>query len=154
MILALDLSTHVGWAVGGDGKLAAQGTVHLPPPITWGETVCAFNDWLADAITVHSPIACWIEAPLPPGAQTHANTARLQLFLTGAAHTICWRRDVPTYEAHASSVRAAVIGNGRAKKADVMAWCREQGHPFHDNNAADAIALWVYASRQPKRRAA
>lgn len=154
MILALDLSSKVGWAVGREGKLSAQGTLFLPSPITWGDPLIALIDWLADTVTVFDPKECWVEAPLPAQAQTNARTARMQLFLTAAVHIVCCRRELPVMEAHASTVRAAVVGSGRAKKDAVMEWCRAQGHPYHDHNAADAIALWAYACRQPKRRAA
>ncbi len=147
MILALDLATHTGWAVGPRGRrAAASGVLKLPAPVSWGAPMCALIDWAADTCTVFDVAEIWLEAAMPASRQVNDRSARLAFYLAGAMHTFGYRRDVPIREAHAATVRARVVGNGRAKKDDVAAWCRAQGYAPADHNAADALALHGFAA--------
>ena len=54
------------------------------------------------------------------------------------------------FEVAASTVRKTIMGTGRFKagtaKDEVLAWCRNQGWPVPDHNAADACLVWRYAA--------
>ena len=147
LVLALDLSTKVGWACGRAGGEPDHGVLLLPKGVAGlGAVACAFLDGLMDLHEVQHFERVVMEAPLPPQAQTHAHTARLQLYLAGAVETWCYRRSIECREAAAPTVRKAVLGSGRAKKPEVIAWCQAQGWNPTDDNAADALALWRYAT--------
>ncbi|WP_160119660.1 Holliday junction resolvase [Rhodovarius lipocyclicus] len=144
MLLALDLSTHTGWAAAEPSDVPRAGVWHLR-----GDGIGAYGTALQDCLDDLHKLCRFtrvvMEAPLPPGAQTHAATARIQLGLAAAVEMWAYQLSIPCQEASASTVRKAVIGNGRAKKDDVMAWVRRKGWSAIDDNAGDALALWEYA---------
>jgi Holliday junction resolvasome RuvABC endonuclease subunit len=160
LTLALDLSTKMGWGCGRAGAAPDYGTMLLPAgggAGGLGRVYAAAEQALDDLFAVQHFERVIMEAPLPPAAQTQAHTARVQLGLAAVVDLWCFGRDIPVTEAAATTVRAKVLGMGRAKKADVIAWCQAQGWDPGDNNAADALALLAYAQgvrRQPDLRRA
>lgn len=153
LILALDLSTRCGWACGRAGDRPDYGTIRIGGQREGGNLGLAFAgavDAIADLHAVQHFERVVMEAPLPPAAQTHAHTARMQLGLAAVVELWCWRRDIPCTEASALTVRGKVIGRTRfggrdEGKAAVIAWCEAQGWRPGDDNAADALLLLAYA---------
>lgn len=143
-VLALDLSTRVGWAVGRDFEAPAHGVWVLPRMADLGACFSALAASLEDAIAVMRPDTVIMEAPLPPQAQTAMNTARLQFGLAAVTEMICHEREVPCEEAAAYEVRKLVMGKARVEKDAVVAWCRAQGWSPAEHNDADAMALLRY----------
>lgn len=161
-LLALDLSTHVGWAVGlpsADRPLC--GVVHLGGSAGCnGSRHSALVNWLADTITTHRPARIVYESPLvaPEGRAT--TTALLLIGLGQMVELVCYVRDLPPplFE-HAGTVRKAVMGDGRPGKgaelkAAIVAWAEAQGWDVRgDDNAADAAMLWHYTRNKLGRTA-
>jgi Holliday junction resolvasome RuvABC endonuclease subunit len=143
VILATDLSTRVGWAVGRDFEPPRHGVWMLRGP-GLGSRCSSLAACLEDAIEVFRPHVVIMEAPLPPQAQTAAVTARLQFGLAAVCEMICHECEVRCEEAAAYEVRRLILGRARAEKAAVVAWCREQGLEPADDNAADALCLLRY----------
>lgn len=148
-ILTLDLARVTGWAYGPAGaRPQVFGAWDLGPATNGhGVVLAGLADHIGDAFKLHRPSLVVMEAPLPPQAQTSANTARLMLGYCAIVELLCYRWEIAVREARAPEVRKAVIGraNGLDKKA-IVAWCRGKGYAITDHNTADAVVLWHYAS--------
>jgi len=150
-IMALDLSTRVGWAVGVPGERPRYGTWMLPSMADNGRCGAALVAALEDAITVHAPTHIVAEAPLPLPAQNHAATARLQFGLAWTVAMVGYWRDVQTRECSVDKARMGILGRCRfaghrdEAKRVVMGWCEKQGWPVDDDNMADACLLWRWS---------
>lgn len=152
-ILALDLSTRIGWATGRLGETPDHGVIELPKgggAAGLGKVCAAAVDALQDLRdTMHfERIVC--EAPLPPQAQTHAHTARVQLGLAACVDLWAYRREIVCQEVSATTVRGKVLGKARfggrdAAKAAVLAWCHRQGWQPATHDAGDALVLLAFA---------
>ena len=149
VVLALDLSTRAGWAVGRAGERARFGTWVLgSSSVTPAEPWAALLDCLADACAVHKPERIAVEAPLPAAQQRNQQIARLLMGLADMAQIFCYRRAVPYAEYNAATVRSRVLGDGHghAKKQEIIGWCRTRGYDVIDDNAADALLLWHFVT--------
>jgi hypothetical protein len=161
IVMALDLATTTGWAVGPAGGKPVYGSQRLGSPgATSGEVFAAFLGWLVDAIQVHGPRVIVYEAPLPPShmrGKTNVNTARRLMGLPAIAEAVAYRMRVPVIlEATVSDVRQHFIGKrtlpGAEGKLAVKLRCQMLGYSPPDDNASDALALWDYtcANRNQK----
>lgn len=148
-LLTLDLSTRTGWAY-GTPKAAA-----LPAYGTWllgssssnlGRPWAALGDALGAFLAVNKPSRVIFEAPLPAMRQKQERIARLLIGMAVITELICFRRDVRCQEQSAMKPRQTLMGTARPKKDEIVAWCRNQGSTVVDDNAADAIVLWLYAA--------
>lgn len=146
MILALDLSTKTGWALGQAGHRPRYGTWHLgydgaSAPARWA----ALLDAVADVYRLESPTEIHVEAPLPAIRQTSEVNARLLMGLAACVELFAWRRSLSHHEHNAVRVRNRVMGATHPSKAEILAWCRKNGFQPTDDNAGDALILWHYA---------
>ncbi|MBX3502812.1 MAG: hypothetical protein KF889_25485 [Alphaproteobacteria bacterium] len=145
--LALDISTSVGFAVGGPAAAPIFGTHKLPRPADpedFGGRFAAFDLWLGEAIELHKPTLIAFESPIPPrgqNLQTMWLTVRLLIGLVsiaemGAAHAgvDCEEVAVPTW-------KKSFTGSGRADKHQVMARCRQLGILVRTDHEGDAIGI-------------
>lgn len=155
MILALDIATQCGWALGKPGEEPRCGSVRLlGNGASDGSMLAAMSDWLHGQFVTHKPFCVAYEAPLPQ--QSNMNQAKLALRLSGIVELLCWRRRIECRDVHVKSVRAAVIGNGNCKKPDVAAWVVSMGWtlPMRDGDvdfdACDAAAVWAYVTGRRK----
>ena len=147
-ILALDLSSRTGWAVGRSGEVPGHGVWLLPAAtLGLGGAFSALASSLEDALRLFVPGLIIMEAPLPPQAQTAMHSARLQFGLAAITEMLAHEWGVPCEEARATEVRRLVLGKGIATKAEVIAWCREQGLSPAEDNDADALVLLEYRLR-------
>lgn len=149
-VLTLDLARNTGWAYGpaGANKPRAFGVWDLGSAARGGHgaVLATLSDWLGDAFKMYRPALVVMEAPLPPQAQTHANTARLLLGYCAVVELLCYRWSISLREQGAAEVRRRVIGRPRLEKAEIVQWCRDQGHDMSDHNAADAVVLWYFSA--------
>jgi len=144
-LLALDLSTRVGWAYGADFSAPAHGIWELSGGGTsLGARCSALAERLEDAIAVLQPGLVILEAPLPPKAQTAMNSARIQFGLAAVAEMICEEQHVRVEEEKADTVRGFILGRARPQKPEIVAWCKAQGWSPVDHNDGDALMLWRY----------
>ena len=147
VILTLDLATNTGWAVGEATASAVPriGSVRLGRAGDHGSIGVGLDDWLWPFAELNSVDALVVEAAI--GQHAGQQAAKVALGLLMVCEMFAYRRETPIRQCAASSVRARVIGSGRAKKPEVMAWCVKQGWDVPDNDAADAAALWELARR-------
>lgn len=159
MILALDLSTSIGWAVGHIGdRIPKWGVWELPGPAeTFGRRFNAFENCVLDAFEEHRPYVVYVERPIP---QRNNNVVTAEL--TYGIHSIlalhCFRHDIPLERPSADMIRNAVMGRSKltaeekaarlkTKPTIVNPWIAEMGwHEIGHPDAKDAAAVWAYAT--------
>ncbi len=154
-ILALDLATRSGWALGyprdpvpysGSCRFVASEGRAL------GATFSACRNWLRDMLDVETDIGLIVfEAPMVPqhmDGKTSAHVIRILIGLCAVAEEIAYARKLDVREATVSDVRRHFIGTARIKrpeaKSATIAACHRLGWKPADDNAADALALWHY----------
>lgn len=136
-VLALDLATTTGWAVGEGGFILASGTLSLASPAPDAFSRHAgmgdkLADRLADLLTEHAPtVACVETATGSPKGEA----ARVMFGLRMVAGVVLRRRELLVDEANASTWQPWARRN--------LDWVKG------DEEDARAIALWWMAVRQP-----
>lgn len=146
MILALDLATTTGWCA-GDAKVGVRpriGSILLGKH-GHGSIGAGLDDWLWGWHTLSPVSLLVVEAAI--AHHSSIQSAKIALGLLMVCEVFAYRAEIPIKQCAATSVRARVVGSGRAKKPEVMAWCRTQGWEPPNTDAADAAALWELARR-------
>jgi crossover junction endodeoxyribonuclease RuvC len=152
MILALDIATRMGWALGEPGDVPVSGTVRFgsDDASLWARYHHALR-WAIDRF-VHGQqkiTKLVIEDQLNPQAFSSKEGAELLYGLPAIIGACAYDRRIYEIERHkVADVRGFFI-NRRGLKTDdakvaVMRRCRKLGWPVIDHNAADACALWAY----------
>jgi crossover junction endodeoxyribonuclease RuvC len=157
-VLALDLSSHTGWATDapGGGDKPLSGVVDLPMDgEELGRAFNSFRLWFCDAVTVHKPEILAFEAPLMPRGgnfMTSEQTVRFLIGLAAHAEELGHAWQLETYEVNVQTVKKFFAGTGHATKADMVARCNQIGWPVRNHNAADALAVFAFvkSSLDPK----
>jgi hypothetical protein len=154
-ILALDVATTTGYAVGPIDQVPAAGSISFGAPNA-SENAIFGNAlrWISTTLEPRPrPDVVIIEAMLPPGAkvgnttrQTRDRLAGLHGIVRAVAHL---RGIAQINQATVGDVRMHFIGTrtmkSRAAKVEVVSRCTQLGWPVSDDNSADALALWSYA---------
>jgi len=156
VIIALDLATNLGFAVGMPGARPTFGTKRIGSPgCSVGEFGSAFDLWLSDMITVHAPTVLCFEAPVLTLGHTSIDTARKLMGMVYHAEVIAYRLEIRrVFEESTSTVTKFFVGRGggfksRAeKKGATIAACKARGWNVGDDNQADACALFAFAEHQ------
>ncbi len=144
-ILALDLATRTGFAVGEASGEPRFGTKVIGRPgESIGKFANLFDEWLSDMITLEAPELIVFEAPILP-ARTTPDTARKLMGLAFLTELICYRRDVRCREANIMTVKKFFTGRGRASKAEMIEAAASHGWICKDDNEADALGVWALA---------
>lgn len=142
-ILALDLSSKTGFAVGRADGEPAYGTLHLKySGESIGRPMLDLFQWLNDFISVNGVDFVAFEAPFSQGKG--ARDARKLICLAGTVELVCEGRGIAKTELDARALKKFWTGNGLASKAAMMEMCRAYGWDPKDDNASDALALWSY----------
>lgn len=154
-VLALDVATVTGFAVGNVGEKPQIGSirfgaVNCSPVESWA----AATTWISEFIEVDRPDLLLLEAPLAPSfarGTTNVNTARKLMGLSCLMETIPHMLGVNRIrEARVQSIRKHFIGNGGLRSADakraVIQMCRHRGLEPRNDNEADAAALWYFGT--------
>lgn len=142
-ILALDLATQIGFAVGAPDEEPIYGTKLLPSAsAALGRFGDVYDQWILDQLDFHKPGLVVFEAPFISGTG-NANTSRKLMGLCWQTEIACYRRDTMCLEHNNSSVKKFFTGNGRAEKADMIAAARRQGWNPKTSDEADALGLWA-----------
>lgn len=140
-ILALDVGQRTGWARsdGTCGTKALGLSLDGSERADIGATSAAFHDWLMAALLDDPADLLLVERPFGRSAFV----SDLPLVLCGVAHLVGHRLCVDRRELTASAIKKAITGNGRAKKAAVLAGVRLEGWQPDSDHAADAAALII-----------
>lgn len=152
LILALDLSQNVGFAVGRIGDAAPRlGLWLLPPPgEDLGRFGASYENELIDVLEDQKPDRVVTAASLPPAAQTNALSMEAQIGLLMLTRCACYRHRIQHVVRAEATARKRVLGTGRFKagevKGVVMDWCARRGWAAPSHDAADAAVLWQFES--------
>lgn len=158
-ILFLDLATTTGWCEGAPGEKPVSGRFRLCR--SGGDDAEAFGTlmrWLGDKLIATRYERVVYEAPVGPGMDrsglTNWKTKRRLIGLCAVVDAATYLTSHPVFEASAITIRKHVLGTGRPvdpKKA-VMAAMKLEGFAPADDNEADAIAGWIYATSITERQ--
>lgn len=155
IVLALDLATIVGWAVGSADARPAYGSVRLEGRER-AARYAALLDWLDDARQVHAFTRVVAEAPMVTGDFRGRDAALMAIGLGEFVGWWCWENSIPFEQVHVGTARKAVLGRGNfaagTAKSVVMDWCRKEGLEVGGHDAADAALLWAYATGYRRQR--
>lgn len=151
-VLALDLASTTGWAVGEPGQLMAHGTIRFASKGASHEAIFARAfDWLDDKIRTYDPgLVVW-EAPLITSflkGNTTNDTTTVLYGLPAVMGLCAYRHGIyDIRKAEARLVRLHFIGENPKRsiaKRLVVRQCAAHGWDVADDNEADALATWSY----------
>lgn len=137
MFLALDISTHCGWAADHPVKGSIHyGTFHMPGPHDPRRLV-HFKQFLDDLFFRFQPAMIAHEAQFFKGHGSH-----MLIWLAGIVNLAAQERGVPVFSGFTNNqIKKAFCGHGKASKQQMIQACQRMGFNPSDDNAADAIAL-------------
>ncbi len=143
-ILALDLGTSMGWAV-RFGTDTHSGTVSFRPSRYdgGGMRYLRFRHWLNQLASQHMlPEAVYFEE-----VRRHAATDAAHIYggLLATLTSWCEQRRIPYQGVPVGTIKRHLTGKGNADKQAVIAAVRARGFSPADDNAADAIAILLWA---------
>lgn len=154
-VLALDTSTHTGWAHCSDVPGRPRfGTLDLPG---WrresiGRSYAKLHEFLDVKITAHGITHLVIERPLTVHAHAqdtgkNADLAAALLGFVAVSECVASLKGIRCHVESPQTVRKHFVGNGRPvdPKLAVVARCKQLGWKVCDDNQADALATWDYA---------
>jgi Holliday junction resolvasome RuvABC endonuclease subunit len=150
-LLALDLSTNVGWAFYRDrDSVPSLGTWHAPrftDRDNYGAIFVAFEDWLLACLREFEPTLLAFEAPILPRNRVFQKqrAIRLSYGLAEITERIAFRRAVRCIECHPSTVKVRLAGHGTARKMHMIAAAERLGFVVETDHEADAIGVALVA---------
>jgi hypothetical protein len=151
IVLALDLASVSGWAVGEPGSAPEHGSHRFASSGASHEAI--FNnamDWAGEIISMCKPTLIIWEEPLPgfKGGTTTADATAILFGLCAVIGAVAYQHGIyDIRKARTSDVRLHFIGcNPKRKLAKpmVVRQCRAMGWDVFDDNEADALATWHY----------
>lgn len=159
-VLALDLATVTGWAVGPLPKrplTLLEATVRKPPqPLSGifrvarpgtnvGKFLSNYGDWLERMITDHQVQGLIFESPILPAHSDMVATRKL-VGLAGVTEMVAHDMGIRwVREGYPSQVKLHICGYGGPGKERVKQALMARDWSFADDNEADALALHDYA---------
>lgn len=167
-IVALDLATCTGYAMGDGSRLPEVGHVRLPPVIEGdrGKTFDTLRWFVLDKITkargLGRDVVVIVEKPILPKAfikggriiyPTSLDVTMLLQGLVAIVEQLCFEREVEIVCVDVATVKKALAGHGGADKSDQMFVARKCGLTITVDDEADAFAVWLCALRSYNRRA-
>ncbi len=155
-LLALDLSSNIGWATFSPGGPPRFGTLAYEgqgKPRICGQ----FGDWLRDFYSVEPWDAmAWEEPFLKPGDKV--DKIKILIGLVGIAFAFVGSRShpMPYLEVQPKELKKRMTGRQDADKADVIKACWSLGWKVGTDHEADACGVGLVAYRRiwPKQVAA
>jgi hypothetical protein len=150
-VLALDLASVSGWAVGEPGGKPVHGSIRFARPGASHEAIFAGAiKWINSVLNEYEPTIVVWEAPLAgfKGGKTTVDVTTILFGLPAVIGAVVYLRGIyDIRKAETRDVRHHFIGSNpkRARaKPLVMRQCRAMGWAVKDDNEADALATWSY----------
>ena len=151
-VLALDISTNVGWAVfNGRHSKPRLDTWRAPMAMVghYGRRLSAFEEWLRGKISLLQPELVAFESPIfvkwSSDLATNEHTIRLLIGLASITELVCYRASVRCIEVHSQTAKKRLAGNSRAKKNQMVAAAVKAGFEVANDHEADACAVALAA---------
>lgn len=137
-ILALDIATNTGWAVGGFGNPIIFGSRSFKNYAGHRAIMGSrFAVWLNQIIEEHKPTHMGIEAPL----YSNGGAPQLLIPLTYEAEKAAVRHALDYAEFAPNTVKKFMTGSGRATKEEMIEEAKLFGLNPRNSDQADAIAV-------------
>ena len=151
-ILALDLSTNVGFAFWSAAYGIKSGHWRIAPPATpIGRFLQLYDAQLSERLAFFEPTIVVFEAPFV-GTKTSQDVARKLMGLACITEYLCLKEGLEEsniYEVNNASVRRHFCGKGKGARAEmkdrVMKPCRDRGWEPANDDEADSLAVLDYA---------
>lgn len=149
-LLALDIASKTGWAYGTDAADVRFGMYEAKRP---GENLelgmLGFGIWLRAMIEKQGIDGVAIEKPIALQGVTSFQTLLILYGLFGVATFITMEvLHAPPLVVAAPTARKTVTGRGNAKKPEVIEFLRRAGYRVAEDNAADALVIYLHAIQQ------
>lgn len=131
-ILGIDPGRMWGWAVVKGKKVLHHGSKNFI-------SLVSFQKDVYDLIQFHkidAVITCRAMGP-------HAQVTRFHAAMAAVVEIYCELHNIPYFDVADNSMRKVVIGNGAAKKADVMRFCK-----IPNEHAADAVIAGMFLTQK------
>lgn len=145
-ILALDISSSTGWAVGmpdGDPLYGRHYLEHYQGEDI-GRLVHIFGQWVGDMIWKHEVGHVIFEGPFIQ--EKTVMNARKVICLAGETERKAFELDITRAELPIATNKLFFAGNGRASKYQMTLAARSYGWDPKNNDEADALGLWSYSA--------
>lgn len=142
-VLALDLATRTGWAL-GDGRTFESGheTFELRRGDSAGWRYLAFTRWLEVLIRPHEFGLVVYEQPF---AMRSGQATEITMGFATRVQERCAQVTLDHTAVVGSLLKKWTTGKGTAKKADMVEAVTRRWRRVEDHNEADAVALLHYA---------
>lgn len=152
-ILALDLGTTMGWALGlRDGKLSSGSESFAARRNDGpGQRWLKFQAWLGEQYRAAGELqAIYYELVMAHGTKDNPNTLAAHVYggFEAFLQAFADRNRILLVGVGVGTIKKSATGKGNAKKEQVIAAMRARGHRVKDDNHADALALLEYAQQQ------
>lgn len=170
MILALDLSSSVGFTFGAPGCRIAGGCKKLPPMIEPGRTFNAYGDWLCDVLSGdekevsrgHAVSLVVMEAPMDLQAMARCHTRSIdcyqQMGLAAVTDFLCDRFEIPCRQVPVLQARREVLGRSTGwdkKNGEIVRHLHSMGFDdIANHDEGDSLVVWLYACKHWREKAA
>lgn len=147
MILALDLGTKCGWAVGREGTRVASGCLNLKPrkhhpgdrPFALAQALSRLADEFGVTLIAMERFG---------GMNTMKSLAAALVYgeLRGIALGFAESKNLRAISVHNMKLKKVTTGSGKASKGDMIAAVSERfSFTVEDDNEADALAVLGWA---------
>lgn len=144
IIIAMDLSSHIGYARGQNLELEEVMTIPFDSfTYDFGSMAYHFAHWLDNHFKLHKPDLLVLEKPFMRGASTYQ-----QFGLSWTAHMVAYDHKIKRKEYAPSTLKKFFTGNWKATKAQMIAESFKRGHPVDDDHQADAVALFYLGQKE------
>lgn len=162
-LLALDLSSNVGWALLERGTPPTFGTLRLPPAFgdDQGARFSRLYDWLSEMRSLHNFDALAYEKPILPRKSgdlaTTMDTLTLLWNLCGVVRLFAHQRGLRCIGCPVEQAKITLTGSKFAKKDDMVAAAmKTMNWKVSDDHQADAgaVGVWSYEQLWPKPKVA
>jgi hypothetical protein len=142
-VMALDLATVTGWAVGDPGQLPAHGSIRFGGTSSHEATFAKAMNWMAEKCKVYQPgLVVW-EAPLAASfkrGDTNTKTTTILFGLPAVIGAVAYNHSIYNIrKADTRDVRMHFIGSSPKRdkaKPLVIRQCRLMGWEVQDDNEA------------------
>jgi hypothetical protein len=160
LILALDLATECGWAIGHPrDKVPRSGAAALKPRgekrrDAMGNLMALFDSLVRPERPKLVVVEAHLAVPAYLAMKDSARRIEFDLYQHGIIEGLTSRWGIEFHAVHAATVRAYFVGHGnmgnrQETKAAVVQRCHVLGlmpRESHNDNRADAIATWFWAA--------
>ncbi|WP_423196772.1 hypothetical protein DFLDMN_000295 [Cupriavidus sp. H19C3] len=152
-ILALDLGTKTGWALGlRDGKVRSGSESFAARRNEGpGQRWLKFQAWLGEQYRAAGELqAIYYEIVMAHGPRDQPNTLAAHVYggFEAFLQAFADRNRIQLVGVGVGTIKKSATGKGNAKKEAVIAAMRARGHRVIDDNHGDALALLEYARQQ------